>query len=609
MAEIISQETKDAVLAKSDIVSIVGEYVQLEQRGNQWWGCCPFHNEKTPSFSVTSEKNIYYCFGCHEGGDIIKFVMEMEKIRFPEAVKFLAKRSGIEVKYDSRSTFSPQEKPDNAKEQYIDLYNRVADMFHYGLVKTDAGKFALNYITQRGITLETIEKFKLGYSPADRTWLKRFLRGKNYSDEFLAKSGLFSKKYPDIAFFSDRLMFPIFDRRGQAVAFGGRFLRGDAEKSPKYLNSGDLIQYQKGDTLYAFNFAKQSIRQERKVIFCEGYMDCIAYHQCGITYAVAPLGTALTVDQIKIVKGFVDTILLSFDSDGAGQAATVRAILMCREQGLTVKVITLHNAKDPAEIMIKFGADTLTTEVNCAKLDSDYLLESLSRKYQIDTPEGKTKFALEFFPYIDALQADIQRESSLELLGRTLNVPIEAIKRDYSHRDDVKKRILVKKTEENSPAQETVLVNAEFRAVLAVISDTNQFELMQNRLSEDDFENPFARQLFLVLKKCYEAGDLSFSALLSHCEHDGIKREVTESVSRGEFSNCSRQSVIESIEQIEKNSLKRKRKGILDRITYLQSQPPSVANQELMTRLFEEKKAIDEKITKKGLEYGSGTGS
>ncbi|MBO6218861.1 MAG: DNA primase [Treponema sp.] len=608
MDGIISQETKDAVLSAADIVSVVSDYVQLENRGNQWWGCCPFHHEKTPSFSVTPDKNMYYCFGCHEGGDAIKFVMEMEKIRFPEALKLLARKFGVEVRYSNN--FVPgAEKPDNSKELYIDLYNRVADMFHYGLVKTEAGKFALDYITKRGISMETIEKFKLGYSPADRQWLKKFLKSKNFSDEFLANSGLFSKKYPDIAFFSDRLMFPIFDRRGQAVAFGGRFLRGDPEKSPKYLNSGDLIQYKKGETLYAFNFAKNAIRENKKVIFCEGYMDCVAYHQCGINYAVAPLGTALTDDQIKLVRGFADTILLSFDSDGAGQAATQRAILMCRRQGLTVKIIRLHNAKDPAEIMVNFGAETLTNEVNNAILDSDYLLSFLSQKYQKDTPEGKSKFALEFFPYIDALQTDIQKESSLVLLGQTLNISLEAIKRDFNNREDVKKRTLNTPTESRAPVQDQVVVNAEFRAVLAVLSDTNQFELMQSRLTESDFENPSARTLFLILKECYRAGDLSFVSVLSHCEHDGIKQKITESVSKGEFSQYTAQSVADSIEWLEMQSLERKKKSILEQMGVLQSQLSLPANQELMTKLFEEKKRIDEKLNKKGLEYGSGVGS
>ena len=608
MSGIISKETIDAVNSQADIVAVVGDYVQLENRGNQWWGCCPFHHEKTPSFCVTPEKKMYYCFGCHAGGGAINFVMEMEKIKFPEAVKILAKKFNVEIKYTD-NFFPSAEKTDNTKELYIDLYNRVADMFHYGLLKTEAGKFALDYITKRGISMETIEKFKLGYSPSDRAWLKKFLKSKNFSDEFLAKSGLFSKNFPDIAFFSDRLMFPIFDRRGQVVAFGGRFLRGNPDKSPKYLNSGDLIQYQKGETLYAFNFARQAVRENKKVIFCEGYMDCIAYHQCGITYAVAPLGTALTDEQVRMVRGFADTILLSFDSDGAGQKATQRAILMCRRQGLTVKVIRLHGAKDPAEIMLKFGAETLTNEVDSAILDIDYLLDFLSQKYQKDTPEGKAKFALDFFPYIDALQTDIQKESSLELLGQTLSISLEAVKRDFNNREDVKKRTLNTQTESHAPVQNDVLVNSEFRAVLAVLSDTNQFELMQSRLNEDDFENPSARILFSVLKECYKAGDLSFVSVLSHCNHDGIKQKITESVSKGEFSQCTAQSVADSIERLEINSLKRKRSGILRQMGALQGQLGSLANQELMTKLFEQKKLIDEKINRKGLDYGSGTGS
>ena len=599
MEGIISQETKEAVLSQADIVSVVSDYVRLESRGNQWWGCCPFHHEKTPSFSVTPDKNMYYCFGCHVGGDAISFVMEMEKIRFPEALRLLARKFGVEVRYTN--DFAPGTgRADSVRELYIDLYNRVADMFHYGLVRTEAGKFALDYITGRGISMETVEKFKLGYSPADRTWLKKFLRSKNFSDEFLAGSGLFSRNYPDIAFFSDRLMFPIFDRRGQAVAFGGRFLRGDPDKNPKYLNSGNLVQYQKGETLYAFNFAKNAIRESKKVIFCEGYMDCIAYHQCGIGYAVAPLGTSLTDEQIKVVRGFADTVLLSFDSDGAGQKATERAILMCRRHGLTVRIIRLHGGKDPAEIMVNFGAETLTNEVDNAILDGDYLLDFLSQKYRKDTPEGKAKFAMEFFPYVDALQTDIQKESSLGLLGRTLNISLEAVKRDFSNREDVKKRALSASAENRASVKDNVVVNAEFRAVLSVLSDIGQFERMQSRLTESDFTNPGARTLFSILKERYEAGDLSFVSVLARCDDDGIKQRITESVSRGEFSADAARSVSDSIEWLVQQSLERKRDSILARMNSIQSGLALKENQELMTRLLEEKKVIDEKLNKKG---------
>ena len=275
----------------------------------------------------------------------------------------------------------------------------------------------------------------------------------------------------------------------------------------------------------------------------------------------------------------------------------------------TVIPCRLHNAKDPAEIMLNFGAETLTNEVNNAILDSDYLLSFLSHKYQKDTPEGKSKFALDFFPYIDALQTDIQKESSLQLLAQTLNIGLEAVKRDFNNREDVKKRTLNTPTERHAPVQEQVIVNAEFRAVLAVLSDTNQFELMQSRLTESDFENPSARTLFSVLKECYKAGDLSFVSVLSHCDHDGIKQKITESVSRGEFAQYTAQSVSDSIEWLEMQSLERKKKSILEQMGALQSQLSLPANQELMTRLFEEKKLIDEKLNKKGLEYGSGAGS
>ena len=400
MSNFIAKESIDEVTSRIDIVNVIGEYVPLVQKGNDWWGCCPFHNEKTPSFSVSSDKKMYYCFGCHAAGNVFKFIQEMEKVSFSEAVEAAAKKVGVKLVYsNSGSGYFKQDETSKKKDEYIALYNRVATTFHYFLMESESGKFALDYITARGISKETLEKFKLGYSPADRKWLKSFLLKKNYSEDFLNESGLFSKKDSKYSFFSDRLMFPIFDKKGDVVAMGGRFLKGDASKSPKYLNSGDLIQYKKGSTLYAFNFAKKAIRENKKVIFCEGYMDCIAYHQCGIDYAVAPLGTALTEEQIKLVKPFVEEIHLSFDSDSAGQNATKRAILMCRRQNITVKIIRLKGGKDPAEIMLKFGSKVLTDEINSAILDNDFLLTKLLEVYPKTTPENKVKASLAFFAF------------------------------------------------------------------------------------------------------------------------------------------------------------------------------------------------------------------
>jgi DNA primase, catalytic core len=591
MAGLISQQTIESVQNASDITAVVGEYTKLERRsGNDWWGCCPFHNEKTASFHVDGDKKFYYCFGCHAGGDVIKFVMEMEKVSYTDAVRALAKRAGIEVQY-SGGEIPEHSHDDDIRDQYIDLYERAATLFHYLLTQTDGGKPALAYITGRGLSMDTINKFKLGYAPSDRRWLKHFLRGKNFSDEFLAGSGLFSKKYPDTSFFSDRLMFPIFNRRGQCVALGGRILNGEG---PKYLNSGDLIQYKKGETLYAFNFAKNTIREEKKVIFCEGYMDCIAYHQCGITNAVAPLGTALTDDQLKIIRGFADTVLLSFDSDGAGQAATMRAILMCRSQGFTVKIIRLTGGKDPAEIMVNFGAETLTNEVNNAILDSDFLLSKLGQEYAVDTPEGKTKASLAFFSYVDSLQSDIQRESCLEQLCQAFNLKPEAVKRDFDNRDQARERLKIRQHTSTDKQNAEIKLNAELRAVLAVIADLDQYTVMRTELTVDDFQDPVAKKLFIILEDCFKEQSVSVSSILNHCGGEDIERMITRVISSGEFSQNSSRIVNDSIQLIKRNTLERKRDQLMNRIRLFNPVTPS--DQQQLTELLAEKMDIDSRL-------------
>lgn len=568
MASSITQESIEEVSRKVDIVRVIGEYVPLTQRGNDWWGCCPFHHEKSPSFSVSVEKRFYYCFGCHAGGSVFHFIMEMEKLSFPEAVEFLAKRAGVQLHYtDGGQALPKEDQSAKLKSEYKDLYGRVATMFHYMLTETEAGRFALDYVTKRGLSAEIIEKFKLGYSPTDRTWLRKFLSKKNYSESFLDNSGLFSKKYPETAFFSDRLMFPIFDRKGDVVAMGGRFLRGNADKSPKYLNSGDLIHYKKGSTLYAFNFAKQAIREQKKVIFCEGYMDCIAYHQCGISYAVAPLGTALTEDQIRMVKPFVETVLLSFDSDGAGQSATKRAILLCRRQDLTVKVIRLSGGKDPAEIMLNYGAETLTNEVNAAILDNDYLLSRLLEAYPNTTPENKSKAALAFFAYVDSLQSDVQKEACLEQLCQAYNIDMEAVKRDYINRGQVSLRLRnVNTAQDNDGSAPKLKITAELRAVLtAVTENVSLFQKMRQEISVDDFEDPHAKKMFTIMEECCESGAFSVSSILDRCnDADGLRDIVLQSFQ--EYSAHAEQSVEDSIRLIKRNALKRRRTEVQERI-------------------------------------------
>lgn len=570
MASFITQESIDEVSDKTDIVRVVGEYVPLVQKGGDWWGCCPFHNEKTPSFSVSSSKKFYYCFGCHASGTVFNFIMNMEKLSYPESVEFLAKRACVRLSYTDGGSETQRTDPNaKLKDEYKNLYTRVAGSFHYMLTQTEGGKFALDYICKRGITAETIEKFKLGYSPADRKWLRKFLESKNYTKDFLDNSGLFSKKYPEFAFFSDRLMFPIFDRKGDVVAMGGRFLRGDASKSPKYLNSGDLIQYRKGETLYAFNFARQAVREKKAVIFCEGYMDCIAYHQCGIEWAVAPLGTALTEEQVRMVKPFVETVYLSFDADGAGQNATKRAILMCRRMDITVKVIRLHGGKDPAEIMLNFGADYLTNDVNNAIIDNDYLLSKLQEVFPKDTPEGKTKASLAFFAYIDALQSDVQKQACLDQLCQVYGIEKEAVRKDYGNREQLSRRYKKMTEQQTEPSEkQPVKVDAELKAVITAVADNvSLFQNMRNEISADDLDNPDAKELFKIMEECLDGGNFSVSAILNRIGSDELKALVIEATNI--YSNCAELSVSDSIKLLKFHAMEKRRARVLERISEL----------------------------------------
>ena len=567
MAGFISQETIDAIHNTSDMLSIIGEYTALKARGsNDYWGCCPFHGEKTPSFHIDTEKKFYHCFSCHASGDVIKFVMEMEKLSYVQAIELLAKRSGIPIKYKDGGAPADYVRDDTA-EKMIELYERTASMFHYFLMETPQGKKALDYIKNRGLTDETIKKFKLGYSPADRKWLKKFLLSKNFSQDFLNKSGLFSQKYPDFSFFGDRLMFPIFNRKGQVVAFGGRVIPPADESQRKYLNSGDLPQFKKRETLFGFSFAKNSIREKKSIIFCEGNMDVIAYHQCGLDYAVATLGTALTPEHIKMISGFVSggTVYLSFDSDGAGQEATWKAIKLCREHNLTVKVILLKGGKDPAEIMLKFGKENLTSQVNNAILDSDYLLNKVGKKYPVDTPEGKTKAALEFFAYIDALQSDIQKESCLDQLSQAFNLNPEAVKRDFKNRNQAQERITIRQNNNQNKPQ--INLDAELRGLIAVTADLDQFKTLRSSLKESDFKNPDAQRLFRIYEDCYQKGALSIPNIIESCSGTGLEQYITDAISYNVYQkeNCGIY-IQDTIKFIKKNKIDEQREALVKRI-------------------------------------------
>lgn len=587
---VITKECIDEISSRTDIVALISEYVHLEQRGSSWWACCPFHSEKTPSFNVSPDKKFYHCFGCGASGDAFTFVKEMEKVSFTEAAERLAKRAGVEIRYEQGAVV----KDDSSlrlKSEYKALYTRVANMFHYALMVLDTGKFAKDYIMERGVSAGTLEKFKIGYSPSDRRWLREFLTKKNYAKDFLDASGLFSKSYPDLAFFHDRLMFPIFDKDGDVVAFGGRFLRGDEKTSPKYINSGDMIHFKKGSVLYAFNFAKKAIREQKRVIFCEGYMDCIAYHQCGITWAVAPLGTSLTEEQIGVVKNFVQEIYLSFDSDEAGQKATKRAILMCRRQNIAVKVITLTGGKDPAEIMLKFGSSYLTNEVNNAILDCNYLLLKLQQVYPKDTPTGKTGASLEFFDYLDSLQSDVFKDACLDLLCQTYGIQKVNAENDYFNRKRLLNTFRTSNTS-NEVNYKKDSPSTELRALMTFcgLESSAGFEALLENIDKEEFRDPKTKELFSVMKECLNNGNFSTTSILNRIDDDDFRKLIIQYIS--ENKGNLNDSVEGCINYLKRCSLEAQKQELSERISNL-SKSSIPEDQDTLKDLIKQKMLLD----------------
>ncbi|MGL4986792.1 MAG: DNA primase [Treponemataceae bacterium] len=593
----LSSQTINDINARVDILSVVGEYVDLKKKGSDWWGCCPFHSEKTPSFHVVPDRNMYHCFGCGKGGGLISFYMEMEKLNFGEAVENLAKKNGIEIIYEGG--FADTSEQDKTKEEMLDLYKRVSSMFHYILINNNEGSLAKNYIEKRGLSPHIIEQFMIGYSPKNRFWLRKFLLSKNYSPEFLEKTGLFSKKYSDISFFTNRLMFPIWNRNGQVIAFGARLLEGDG---PKYLNSSEMPQYKKGETLYAFHLAKQTIRETKTIILCEGYMDVIAYHQAGIKNAVAPLGTALTAEQIKLFKPFVENVILAFDSDTAGLNATKKAIVLCRQNHCVVKIFdpkkyfgdSLKNIpKDPAEILEQQGAEVLTNIINTATIDCDFLLSLLAENFS-NSSEGKLKACLDFFWYIDALQSDVQKDACLEQLSETFNLSFEAVKNDYKNQGVAKKRLSEHKVQAKT-SEKNIKKDAELRLMLASIVNIKFYPLVRASLSSEDFENEYARELFFTMEECLRKDSMTFDFIFEKCSDENLRKLISNTIATEEFVNNAQKIIEDGIQLIKRNSLIKRRNNILTKIRQYSSKGN---DQSMLKSLIEEKMLIDTELKK-----------
>ncbi|NBF38992.1 MAG: DNA primase, partial [Spirochaetes bacterium] len=328
----IAKHVIDEIARKVDIVDVVGDYVSLKKRGARYWGLSPFTSEKTPSFSVEPEKQLYYCFSSGKGGSVFQFVMEMEGLSFPEAVRALGERAGVRVEAGESDEES------RTRDALKELSTRVAGSFRHIFVNSAGAERARGYMRGRKISEEVLERYEVGYAPADRRWLFNFLRKKQYSPQFLAQTGLFSRQYPEVALFSDRVMFPIHARGGQVVGFGGRRL---GEYGPKYINSPESSIFRKRDELYGLYQGMKVIREQEEVYLCEGYMDVLALAEAGVANAVAPLGTSFTEGQARLIRRYAGVVTLLFDADSAGLDAARRAAEILEKAGIEGRVCQL----------------------------------------------------------------------------------------------------------------------------------------------------------------------------------------------------------------------------------------------------------------------------
>jgi len=537
------------------IEEIIGGYVTLTRKGSKYWGLCPFHQEKTPSFSVDPEKKFFHCFGCKKGGTVFNFLMEMEKCTFPDAVRILAKKLGIVIpEFEGES--QEDEKRRNALHE---LYDRVGASLHYILMERPEAEKARAYLAGRCIADSVWKDFQLGYVPEEGRWLYDFLRKRSYSDAFLAESGLFAKNHPDFSLFSGRLVFPIRAPRGGIIAFGGRTL---SERGPKYINSPETAIFQKKNTLYGLDRAIPAIKNEGTFILVEGYMDVISMHAAGKATAVAPLGTAFTGEQAMILKRFARKGILLFDSDSAGQEATKRAMMICQQNGIDSSVIVLKGGKDPAEILQKDGAEALNNSIKYSINSFEYLVQNALSSWDRTLPEGKEAILQEVYPFIQESGSAVVREGYLKQLSELLDVEYATILQGLKKHPETGsfhafKELFSPKKSELSP---------DLYLMLALSANMERYSAVRSQIHYEDLESPASRELYVVLEYLYRKGITSFDALLCRIGDEKTRAIVTERINSDEFAQNQEQVIRDTMQRVRQRSLERKLKRVMGQL-------------------------------------------
>ena len=523
-----SDDIIEEVRSKNDIVDVVSQYVKLTRKGSSYFGLCPFHNEKTPSFSVSPGKQMYYCFGCGAGGNVFNFIMEYENFTFGEALKHLADRAGVElpkIEYSREVREKAQEKA-----ELLEINKHAAQYYYYQL-RTEKGEAGYRYLTGRGLTEETMRSFGLGYSDKFSDGLYRYLKSKGYKDERLRESGLFNvdERHGMYDKFWNRVIFPIMDVNNRVIGFGGRVM-GDGK--PKYLNSPETKIFDKSRNLYGLNAARKS--RKNYLILCEGYMDVISMHQAGFTNAVASLGTALTSGHASLLKRYTQEVLLLYDSDEAGIRAALRGIPILREAGVNSRVVDLKPCKDPDEFIKNMGAEAFEERLNQASDSFLFRIRVAEREFPMEEPQGQNRFFERCAEMLLELKDELERNLYIDAIVKTYRGRYGISSEDLRKRVNTlalkgtpaERRIQPKTGSPEKKKKDSASAQAQKLMLTWLVSYPKIFDRVMELLSPEDFTVPLYREVAEMLFEQKKEGNVNPARLLNSFPDSEEQREV-----------------------------------------------------------------------------------
>lgn len=560
MANFYPDELISEIVNANDIISLVSSYVHLKKSGSGYMACCPFHREKTPSFHVSGEKQLYHCFGCGVGGSVIQFVMAAENLDFPDALRFLADRAGINLP-ELGSSEDQTDEFYRRKRRIYDM-NRDAARYFREVLLSPRGKKSLDYLLNRGLSMKTITSFGLGASPDGWDGLLKKLSSLGYERDLMVEAGLCVRNEKNHVYdrYRGRVMFPIIDVRGNVVGFGGRRLEGNGAK---YINSPESIVYNKGKLLYALNFAKK--QNQNYIILTEGYMDVISLHQAGFTSAVAGCGTALTPEQARLAARYSKNIYLCYDSDEAGQKAAKKAIDLFSGLECNVKVLKVPDGKDPDEFITKHGAAAFEKLLSSARATARYEIDSIMQKYNLDDISQKVEFSREAAVLLSRLKSAVEQDEYIKYISLKANISKDALLSEVKklRRREAGKAVTneMKKasgaiSQPGQPKKETQrLIRAEAGLLCALMSSRNTFEKLKDKVSPTLFTYELHREIYSKALSLFESGS-AFGVTELSAQFSGRESEFSHVFLQGDEIADPKQAAVDFINVIEEETLK-----------------------------------------------------